>query len=248
WSTVGAIHEDPSAFLNVSLVLLASCLAALLVLAARVDINEFSLNAFYRSRLVRCYLGATRFRPGDRHPQNFTGFDDDDDLKLCELTSASGMAGGGPLHIVNCALNLGGSSDLALHTRHSASFTLSPLQCGSSYLSRAQTGEARELGYVSTDAYGGRFGTPTLGQAISVSGAAASPNMGYHTSPVVSFLLTVFNVRLGWWFPNPQDSAIEYPSPHFSLRYLFKELFGGADDKSKFIMISSARHFLTLPT
>src|SRR5262249_286117 len=208
--------------------------------------NEFSLNAFYRSRLVRCYLGATRFRPGDRHPQNFTGFDDDDDLKLCELTSASGMAGGGPLHIVNCALNLGGSSDLALHTRHSASFTLSPLQCGSSYLSRAQTGEARELGYVSTDAYGGRFGTPTLGQAISVSGAAASPNMGYHTSPVVSFLLTVFNVRLGWGFPRPAKAATTFPSPHFSLRYLFAELFGGANDKSKFLMISDGGHFENL--
>lgn len=245
WSTVGHIHKDPSTFLNVSLVLWASCIAALLVLAARVDINEFSLNAFYRNRLVRCYLGATRFRPGDRHPQNFTGFDDDDDLQLCELTSGRGMAGG-PLHIVNCALNLGGSSDLALHTRHSASFTLSPLQCGSSYLSRNQTGEVQELGYVPTDTYGGRFGTPTLGQAISVSGAAASPNMGYHTSPVVSFLLTVFNVRLGWWFPSPARSGIRFPSPHFSLRYLFAELFGGANDKSKFLMISDGGHFENL--
>jgi len=62
----------------------------------------------------------------------------------------------------------------------------------------------------------------------------------------VSFLLTVFNVRLGWWFPNPQASAIEYPSPHFSLRYLFKELFGGADDKSRFLMISDGGHFENL--
>jgi hypothetical protein len=245
WSTVGGIHTDPSAFLNVSLALSASCIAALLVLAARVDINEFSLNAFYRNRLVRCYLGATRFRPRDRHPQNFTGFDDDDDLKLCELTAVRGMREG-PLHIVNCALNLGGSSDLALHTRHSASFTLSPLQCGSSYLSRTQTGEAQELGYVPADTYGGPFGTPTLGQAISVSGAAASPNRGYHTSPAVSFLLTVFNVRLGWWFPNPVKSGIRFPSPHFSLRYLFAELFGGANDKSKFLMISDGGHFENL--
>jgi hypothetical protein len=122
---------------------------------------------------------------------------------------------------------------------------LSPLHCGSSYESREQSGIARELGYVPTERYGGKFGTPTLGQAISVSGAAASPNMGYHTSPVVSFLLTVFNVRLGWWFPNP-ESAIEFPSPHFSLRYLFKELFGGADDKSKFLMISDGGHFENL--
>ena len=37
------------------------CLAALLLMAARVDINDFSLNAFYRNRLVRAYLGASRF-------------------------------------------------------------------------------------------------------------------------------------------------------------------------------------------
>ena len=41
--------------------------------------------------------------------------------------------------------------------------------------------------------------------STTASGAAASPNMGYHTSPVVAVLLTVFNVRLGQWFGNPRD-------------------------------------------
>ena len=102
---------------------------------------------------------------------------------------------------MNCTLNLGGSSDLALHTRHGAAFTMTPLACGSHYFSREQTGEAQEIGYVPTAEYGGPI---TLGQAIAVSGAAASPNSGYHTSPVVAFLLTLFNVRLGWWFANPR--------------------------------------------
>jgi len=66
WSSVAAGHVDPSPFLKTSLVVWAACIAGLLIMAARVDINEFSLNAFYRSRLVRCYLGATRFRPGER--------------------------------------------------------------------------------------------------------------------------------------------------------------------------------------
>ena len=60
--------------------MLAACLAVTLLLAWRVDINEFSLNAFYRNRLVRGYLGATRDAK-DRNPQNFTGFDDKDDLR-----------------------------------------------------------------------------------------------------------------------------------------------------------------------
>jgi len=160
---------------------------------------------------------------------------DGDDIELTELTTECGTVG--PLHIINCALNLGGSSDLALHTRHSASFTLSPLHCGSCYKSREQSGIARELGYVVTNRYGGQFGTPTLGQAISVSGAAASPNMGYHTSPVVSFLLTVFNVRLGWWLRNPRvldeggsslgtTHLYPPPSPPFSLLSLVRKLLG----------------------
>src|SRR5258705_485130 len=110
---------------------------------------------------------------------------------------------------------------------------------------RARSGAGAPLGYVDRSAYGGRSGAPTLGQAISVSGAAASPNMGYHTSPVVAFLLTVFNVRLGWWFPNPRTDT-NIPSPRFNLRYLFAELFGDANDKSPFLMISDGGHFENL--
>ena len=247
WDTVARSLLVPDAssvsFLNVSLVILAACAAALALLAWRIDINEFSLNAFYRNRLVRCYLGATR-SPGERTPQNFTGFDPDDDILLKDLVDKGKPYG--PFHIVNCALNLGGSSDLALHTRHSTIFTLSPLACGSPYVSRNQAGVGDVLGYVDTAVYGGRSGAPSLGQAISVSGAAASPNMGYHTSPMIAFLLTVFNLRLGWWFPNPGVNATEVASPRFNLRYLFAELFGDADDKSPFLMISDGGHFENL--
>ena len=230
------------ALVAVPLALLAACLAVTILFAARVDINEFSLNAFYRNRLVRCYLGATRDEKL-RNPQNFTGFDDKDDIPLAVADPA---AINGPLHIVNCALNLGGSTDLALHTRHSASFTLSPLYCGSAYLSRDLQGHAAELGFVPTSQFGHRNGGPTLGQAISVSGAAASPNMGYHTSSVTAFLLTLFNVRLGWWFPNPAKTGDGAMSPHFSLSYLGAELFGGASDKTSFVMVSDGGHFENL--
>ncbi|MEO8256694.1 MAG: hypothetical protein ABI868_05035 [Acidobacteriota bacterium] len=226
----------------VPLVMLAATLAATILLAARVDLNEFSLNAFYRNRLVRCYLGATRDEAA-RNPQNFTGFDDKDDMPLAVADPA---VLNGPLHIVNCALNLGGSSDLALHTRHSASFTLSPLHCGSAYLSHDQQGQAEELGFVTTSQFGHQSGGPTLGQAIAVSGAAASPNMGYHTSSVIAFLMTLFNIRLGWWFPNPRDTAGGAMSPHFSLSYLAAELFGGASDKTSFLMVSDGGHFENL--
>ena len=173
----------------------------------RVDINEFSLNAFYRNRLVRCYLGATRDRAGERNPQNFTGFDDDDDLPLADLadrmastarcTSSTARSTSADRAIWRC------TPGTARRSRCRRCTAAAPTSRGD------QHGERREeLGYIATARLRRhRDGGPTLGQAISVSGAAASPNMGYHTSPVVAFLLTVFNVRLGWWFPNPGKAA-----------------------------------------
>jgi len=202
------------------------------------------LNEFYRDRLVRCYLGATRWQPGTRHPHPFTAFDGYDDIALASLRvdnhdfCGSDEGFRGPFPIVNCTLNLGGSSDLAIHTRHGASFILTPLFSGSS----------RDLvGYVRTQTRAGdRYaGGVTLGQAISISGAAASANMGYNTSPLVSFMLTLFNVRLGWWLPNPRYPGLYQGRPP-SGRCLLSELFGLADEKGKFINISDGGHFENL--
>jgi hypothetical protein len=229
---------------NIFWFMIAGFIVCVLLLAWRVDINEFSLNAFYRSRLGRCYLGATRFKAGERNPHLFTGFDDADDIKMAALIGDGRLHG--PFHIVNCALNLGGSRDLALHTRHSAIFTLTPLYCGSSYKIRNQKGNTEQIGYMPTSAFGGVEDQPTLGQAIAISGAAASPNMGYHTSAPVSFLMTLFNARLGWWFPNTGISDCQQPSPTFSLWYLLKELFGTANENSNYLAISDGGHFENL--
>jgi hypothetical protein len=141
-------------------------------------------------------------------------------------------------------MNLGGSSDLSLHTRHSASFTISPTHIGSTHLTKE--GGEPDKGYrAHADCH--PDDQVMLGQAIAVSGAAASPNMGYHTSPAVAFLLTVFNVRLGWWFPNPVSTRTYLPaSPLFSLRYQLLELFGVASEKSDYLMISDGGHFENL--
>lgn len=226
-----------------------------LLLVWRVDINIFSLNSFYRNRLCRCYLGASRYRANERHPQNFTEFDREDDLEMSALGISSTSLGSekksqdpsGPLHILNCALNLGGSGDLSVKTRHSASFSVTPYRIGSGYLSKITSGLYTPIGYRRLEDYfRDKNNCLTLSQIVAVSGAAASPNMGYHTSPAVAFLLTVFNFRLGWWFPNPRMKDIARPSPAFSFRYLVKELFGGADDKSNYLMISDGGHFENL--
>ena len=211
------------------------------------EINIFGLNQFYRNRLVRCYLGATRWVPGLRIPNPFTKFDFNDDLKLSRFRTDSPREGQpgdecepyrGPFPIVNCTLNLAGSSDLALNTRHSSSFTLTPLRCGC---------DRPKVGYAPTWSNDGSFadGVP-LGQAVAISGAAVSSNMGYNTSPLVAFLLTMFNVRLGWWFPNPGRRAWSHRGLSFSLYYLVMELLGIAGEKRFFLNASDGGHFENL--
>jgi hypothetical protein len=216
----------------------------------RFDLNTFGLNQFYRNRLVRCYLGATRWEPGARTPDRFTGFDDDDDVDISRLQSSpppdskpavdeDRQPFRGPFPIVNCSLNLGGSSDLAVKTRHSASFIITPLFSGSS---------RPRLGFAPLPKFnGGVF----LGEALSISGAAASPNMGYNTSPLVSILLTMFNVRLAWWFPNPGRKAWKSGSDFGSgwsmnVKYLLAEFLGIAGETSQSVNVSDGGHFENL--
>ncbi len=206
----------------------------LLLLAWRVDVNEFSLQSFYRSRLVRCYLGASRQER--RAPQKFTQFDDADDLPVAALGGADFR---GPLHLINCTVNLGGSSDLSLHTRHGASFTITPYTIGSA----CPIDGNGIIGFRPHDYY--REGGMTLGEALATSGAAASPNQGFHTSPAAAFMMTMFNARLGRWCPNPRYPT-SFAAPWFSLRYLVHELFGTANERSTYLMVSDGGHFENL--
>ncbi|MES2323614.1 MAG: patatin-like phospholipase family protein [Pseudomonadota bacterium] len=242
FAVMGAVHWAHLGYANLpyySELLLIVVAFALAIMAWRVDINEFSLNAFYRNRLARCYLGATR-KEEERHAQSFTGFDPNDDMDLHELCESDKVPAG-PFHIFNCALNLGGSSDLDLHTRHSASYTLTPLFVGSRYTSRRGARES-DTGTLATRDFGRDAKQPlTVAKAMAVSGAAASPNMGFHTSPLVAFALTFFNMRLGWWFPSAQKAKAS--SPAFGLMYLVYEMLGLATAQSDFLMISDGGHF-----
>jgi hypothetical protein len=215
-----------------------------LILSSRVDVNLFSMHALYGNRLVRCYLGASNF---DRHPQPFTGFDPKDNLFLSELAPSMGYKG--PYPIVNTALNLVHGKELAWQQRKAESFIFTPLYCGFDVRHDEQQTEDSRLawsGYRPTPQYG-YTGGPYLGTAVSISGAAASPNMGYQSSPAIGFLLTVFNVRLGWWMGNPRHPrSWRSSAPRLGLMYLLNELLGRTDDTSAFVYLSDGGHFENL--
>lgn len=240
-----------------------------------VSVNTFSLHGMYRSRLVRSYLGASNNK---RRPNPFTNFDVSDNLALAKvmepeeqdsktlkgaatLEAAKTEAAKAepdkstaditaaniapvkpqpvdvPLHIINMALNVVAGKKLAWQQRKAESFTASALHCGSF-----------RVGYRPTAQYAGTEGI-TLGTAMAISGAAASPNMGYHSSPVLSLVMTFFNARLGWWLPNPGPhgkSVWGNPSPRFSLAPLLNEALGQTTDENKWVYLSDGGHFENL--
>jgi hypothetical protein len=102
------------------------------------------------------------------------------------------------------------------------------------------------VGYQSSEIY---IGGLTLGGAIAVSGAAANPNMGYASSPLLSVIMMLFNARLGAWAPNPGEAGKKCWSmsgPTFSVLPFIDEAFGLTTDRSAWANLSDGGHFENL--
>jgi hypothetical protein len=218
----------------------ALLLLAGIVMARLINANKFSLHGMYRERLIRAYLGASN---SDRKENPFTGFDENDNIKMRDLWLQEKFHGK-LMPVVNIALNLVSGEKLGWQERKAQSFTVSPLHCGSS---------AMHPGYRSTTGadgtvYGGPQGI-SLGSAITISGAAASPNMGYHSSPFITFILTLLNVRLGAWLGNPGqagDHTFQLGYPESSVRPIVDEALGLTNDRSPYVYLSDGGHFENL--
>ncbi len=191
--------------------------------------------------------GAPTAIPSDAEPprrENYlTGFDSTDDLPMRDLRIGPARKGAeedpqqpyvGPLLVVNTALNLVGGDELAWQERKAESFVINPYHCGSKSTGYARTDDADEL---------------TVGRAMAVSGAAASPNMGYHSYPPLTALMTIFNVRLGWWIQNPSRPNFRdkwtADSPK-RWRRLLDEMLGKTNERGAYVYLSDGGHFENL--
>ncbi len=197
------------------------------VMARFININIFSIHSMYRNRLIRAYLGASNPK---RNASAFTGFAETDNMHMYKLNTDYK-----PLHVLNLTLNLVSGERLAWQQRKAESFTVTTLHCGSS-----------DLGYRPSTEYADGL---TLGSAMAISGAAASPNMGYHSSPVIGFIMTLFNARLGAWLGNPGihgEKSWKQRGPHSATGSLIREAFGLTNSRSPYVYLSDGGHFENL--
>lgn len=218
------LENTPTTRVLAAMVVLA-CFAW--IMAKFIDINKFSLHAMYRNRLIRAYLGASN---QSENVNKFTGFGNSDDLVMHDLNPHLR-----PFHILNITLNLVSGKRLAWQQRKSVPFTVSAEHCGSSH-----------LGYRTSQEYAGGI---SLGTAMTISGAAASPNMGYYSSPAVGFIMTLFNARLGAWLGNPGKhggSTWKKQGPESAVTSIVREAFGLTTEDCPYVYLSDGGHFENL--
>lgn len=153
----------------------------------------------------------------------------------------------GPYHILNATLVLTASQHPRYRPRGGDNFIFSPLVCGS-----------RATGWNPTDRTPG-WGY-TLATAMAISGAAVNPNAGpggegVTRQPVLSVLMGMLNLRLGFWAPNANwaparqenKKGVRWIKPNLLYPGLF-ESFGrfNLNEHARHSLLTDGGHFENL--
>lgn len=273
WAMLCTLLDKARRFFGLSTVHLALLFLAVLGIGLfasyYVNINRFSMHGVYRNRLIRTFLGASH---RDREPNELTDFDSSDNMNLAmiwpglDMVPPQGAGAAAPLHVINMSLNVVGSSQLAWQERKAISFTATARWIGTGELdwtTSDKEGTDRPVTttnplnltrapskftgfYRRADEYGDKL---SLGSAMTISGAAVSPNMGYNSSPAYSILMTLFNVRLGAWYGNPGPSGrkiYQHSGPVISAVPLVCEALGITTVDRRYVYLSDGGHFENL--
>jgi hypothetical protein len=198
-----------------------------------VDVNTYSPHGYYRDRLCDCYLQTRAKADPEKDPHRPTVPVPAPKLRLSEL----GACKVAPYHLINATLNLPSSEELELRGRSGDFFLFSKHFCGSPL-----------VGYHPTKALEAVDPHLDLGTAMAVAGAAASSNMGWKTINGLRLIMTLANVRLGYWLKNPAlgeatAKTLFRPGPS----YLFREMFAqGMNEQQPYLNLSDGGHIENL--
>lgn len=192
--------------------------AVFLIASLVIDTNRISLHHFYRDRLSEAYIIKVD-RKKDKIVSN-------EPLRMSELHKKHN---GVPYHLINTTLNVPASNDRYLRGRGADLFLFSKHYVG-----------AEATGYRKTEKY--NDGKTRLATAMAVSGAAASPQMGTSTNAGLRALLTLLNVRLNRWMPNPNPAFTRTQKLTLWPYYFIKELLGKTKENDSLLNLSDGGH------
>jgi hypothetical protein len=213
--------------------------AIALTLSLFANINYVGLHRFYRDRLMEVFM-PTDLSVADMKT-NFSPVADN--LLISELCPRPGEVAPVPYPLINTNAILINDSDAKVVARGGDNFVISPLFVGS-----GATGWRDSADYIQDN------GPLTLATSIAASGAAASASAGYigtgiTMNPLVAAVMSLLNIRLGIWIPNPK-----FKNRFFIKRiptFLYPGLVSGLLSKrhsrtSGFIELTDGGHFENL--
>jgi len=195
-----------------------------------VNINTIAPHVYYRAKLCECYLtrrptaARTKRRMWSRLLTGESTHLRTENLQQVPLTQL-GSHLAAPYHLINTTLNLPASDNKELRGRNGDFFVISKYFCG-----------APTVGYVPTEHLEASDPHFDLGTAMAVSGAAASTSMGWKSLPNFRFLMTMLNVRLGYWLR--WRSRVSSPG----VPYFFREMLARMDERGAFLNLSDGGH------
>jgi predicted acylesterase/phospholipase RssA len=213
--------------------LLEVILISAVVIGFFVNTNYLGLSRMYRDRIMEAFMpNAASIKANRWGPAT-----EADATALVDLrTKEGGILR--PLHLINCNAVMIDSANDRFRGRGGDSFVLSPQYSGSD-----------ATGWVKTENLGD--GQLSLATAVATSGAAANPNaavagLGVTRNRLVSFLMSILNIRLGYWIPNPNNRCTWLRKfwPNLWTPGLRQGLFGrGLSEKAIFVELTDGGHF-----
>ena len=204
---------------------------AVVFLAGITNINYISIHRYYRDRLMEAFMPDVENIMNQKWSCNLPA-KEADGAPLSEMAHQNG-----PYHIINTNVITTDSTIPKFKGRGGDNFILSPYFCGSN-----------ATGWVTTPAFAG--GSMTLATAMSISGAAVNPNTGVGgegltRNPLVSLVMKILNIRLGFWARHPKTPwylKLIFWLPNFIHPYLISK----HQEDSDFFELSDGGHFENL--
>ena len=195
----------------------------LIVLGIFTNPNASSFHRVYRRQLANAYLYFAGDYQNTLLKDLFQPEREEDEHYLA------------PYPLVNTCLNLQSTNDKNFAgTKTSDYFLLSPKYCG-----------AKLTGYVKTGESSGGYNQMSFPAAITISAAAINPGMGIYSNKVLAVMITILNLRLGFWAWNPLKEKKTIPIVWWPFYFIY-EVFSLMGTNNKMLNISDGAHIENL--
>ena len=205
----GAEWWAPLHYASGGLLLLITAIVSGVYSLLLLNVNLTGPHKLYRDRLAKTFVSAD---------------EKSEDIPLVSLNAAKTA----PYHLINATVNLPSSTSPVLRDRKGDFFLFSKHWSGSV-----------ATGYEPTERWRTNGAPVDLATAMAISGAAASPHMGMSSIPSLSALMTLLNIRLGFWIAHPAKKR--WGVPGFTC--LLREMFGVVmTEKNKWLNLSDGGH------